>query len=56
MRVKLGKQELGQYVKQPVHCSKCIFNHKSLDFCILRIGCTKFGYFSSCISEDIFKL
>lgn len=56
MRIKLGKRKLGQYVKLPGYCSKCIFKHNSLGFCVCRIRCTMFGYFNKCTSEDIFKL
>lgn len=56
MRVKLGKQKLGQYVKRPGHCSKCIFEQASIKFCVRKIGCIMFGYFNKCTSEDIFKL
>jgi hypothetical protein len=56
MKVKLGKRALGQHVGLPGHCSKCIFNHNSWDFCIFKIRCTMLGYFSNCTSEDIFKL
>lgn len=56
MRIKLGKRKLGQHVKLQGHCSKCIFKHNSLEFCVYRIRCTMFGYFDKCTSEDIFKL
>lgn len=56
MKVKLGKQKLGQHVKLPGHCSKCIFRPTAWEFCIYKIRCTKFGYFNKCTSEDLFKL
>lgn len=56
MRVKLGKQKLGQYVELPGHCSKCIFQYNSWSFCIYRIRCRMYGYFNNCTSEDIFHL
>lgn len=56
MRVKIGKQELGQHVELPGRCSKCIFKHKPLEFCILKLRCLTYGYFNKCTSEDIFKL
>ena len=56
MRVKVGKRKLGQHVKLPGRCSKCIFRHNTAEFCLLRIECMTFGYFNNCASEDIFKL
>ena len=56
MRIKVGKLQLGQYVKQPGHCSNCIFKHNSFGFCLFDIKCQMFGSFSNCTSEDIFKL
>lgn len=56
MKVKLGKRKSGQHIKLPGHCSKCVFRRNSLEFCVLRIRCTVFGYFHNRTSEDIFKL
>ena len=56
MRIKLGKRKLGQHVKLPGCCSKCMFRYNSLEFCVLRLGCIMFGHFNKCTSEDIFKL
>lgn len=53
---KSRKQKIGQYVKLPGHCYKCIFKHKSIGFCIFHLKCMMFGWFRNCTSEDIFKL